>query len=35
MDRYEAVSGEFYRVETIKKRRYSGIDVVELGEDTR
>lgn len=35
LDRYVPFSGEFYRVETIKKRRYSGIDVAELGEDTR
>ena len=35
LDRYTVVSGEYYRVETIKKRRYGGVDVVELGEDTR
>lgn len=35
LDRFEPSSGEFYRVETIKKRRYSNVDVCELGEDTR
>jgi len=35
LDRYQPVSGEYYRVEAVKKRRYPGIDVVLLGEDTR
>jgi hypothetical protein len=35
LDRVEWTSGEFYQVETIKARRYEGMDVVELGEDTR
>jgi len=35
LDRIEWTSGEFYQVETIKARRYEGMDVVELGEDTR
>ena len=34
-DRYEPVSGEYYRAETIKTRRYNGIDVVGLAQDTR
>lgn len=35
-DRVVFVSGEaFYRVETKKKRRYSGVDVFTLGEDRR
>lgn len=34
-DRVLSSSGEYYRVETKKTRRYSGVDVVELGEDTR
>ena len=34
-DRYVASSGEFYRVETVKTRRYSGVHVLGLGEDTR
>ena len=35
LDRYQPVSGEYYRVEAVKTRRYPGIDVVLLGEDTR
>ncbi len=35
LDRYSPVSGEWYRVESIKTRRYKGVDVVVLGEDTR
>jgi hypothetical protein len=35
MDRLHLSTGEFYRVEAIKKRRYSGIEVVDVGEDTR
>ena len=35
LDRYRPFSGEYYRVETVRKRRFAGIDVVELGEDTR
>ncbi|RLI36471.1 hypothetical protein DRO66_05550 [Candidatus Bathyarchaeota archaeon] len=35
LDRYQPASGEYYRVEAVKKRRYPGIDVVLLGEDTR
>lgn len=35
LDRIEYSSGEFYKCETIKTRRYSGVDVVELSEDTR
>jgi len=35
LDRYQPASGEYYRVETIKTRRYSGVDVCELGEDRR
>lgn len=34
-DRFEPVSGEFYRVETFRKRRFSNVDIVELAEDTR
>ncbi len=34
-DRYQPVSGEYYRVESIKSRRFPGIDVCILGEDTR
>nr|BDD45810.1 hypothetical protein 9 [bacterium] len=34
-DRYEAVSGEYYWVETIKKRRYPSVVVCEIGEDRR
>ena len=28
-------SGEYFKVETIKKRRYQAVDVVELAQDTR
>lgn len=35
LDRFEPASGEYYRVETIKTRRYPGIDVGGLGKDTR
>jgi len=35
LDRYEPVSGEYYKVEEIKRRRFPGVDVVELSEDTR
>lgn len=35
LDRYITTSGEVYRIESIKKRRYKGVDVVVLGEDTR
>ena len=35
LDRFEPVSGEYYRVETIKTRRFPNIDVVELAQDTR
>lgn len=34
-DRHQPASGEYYRVEVIKKRRFSGVDVCELGEDHR
>jgi len=34
-DRYQSASGEYYRVEIIKKRRFDGVDVCELGEDHR
>ena len=34
-DRYQVSSGEYYRVETIAKRRYENIDVAIVGEDTR
>ena len=35
LDRYQPVSGEYYIVESIKTRRYPGVDVAILGEDTR
>lgn len=34
-DRYEAISGEFLEVESIKKRRYDGAWVCNVSEDTR
>ena len=35
LDRVRVSSSEVLRVETVKPRRYSAVDVVELGEDTR
>jgi len=35
LDRYQPESGEYYIVETVMKRRFSGIDVCKLGEDNR
>lgn len=34
-DRYQPVSGEYYKVETIKKRRFDNVWVCEISEDTR
>lgn len=35
LDRVWIDSSEYYRVESVKKRRYPGVDVLELGNDTR
>lgn len=35
LDRYSPSSGEYYKVESIKQRRFKGVDVVVLSEDTR
>ena len=35
LDRYQPVTGEYYRVEAVKSRRYPAVDLVLLGEDTR
>lgn len=35
LDRIRLTSTEYYRVETIKPRRYEGVNVFEIGEDTR
>lgn len=35
LDRIRLTSQEFFRVETIKPRRYQGVNVFEVGEDTR
>ena len=35
LDRYVPVSGENFRVDVIKKRRYPAVDVAELSKDTR
>ena len=35
LDRFEPTSGEYYLVESIRTRRFPGVDVVVLGEDTR
>jgi len=35
LDRFEPTSGEYYIVESIRTRRFPGVDVVVLGEDTR
>jgi hypothetical protein len=34
-DRYEPRSGEYYKIETIKKRRYDNVWVCQITEDTR
>jgi hypothetical protein len=34
-DRYEPVSGEYYVVESVKKRRFENVALLELKEDTR
>ena len=34
-DRYEAVSGEFYKVEVVNSYRYFNVDVCRISEDTR
>jgi len=35
LDRYYTASGEYYMVESVKQRRFIGVDVVILSEDTR
>jgi len=35
LDRYQPVSGEYYKVNKVLKRRYNGIDVCTLEEDNR
>jgi hypothetical protein len=35
LDRIRISSNIYYQVETVKPRRYNGVDVVELGEDSR
>jgi hypothetical protein len=35
MDRYVVASGDYWKVETIKKRRFNNVDVASLVEDTR
>lgn len=35
LDRYQPTSGEYYVVESIKPRRFAGVDVAILGEDNR
>jgi len=35
LDRFTPVSGEWYMITTVKRRRYDGIDVAELETDTR
>ena len=34
-DRYSPVSGEYYKVDEIKRREFDGVDVCHLSEDTR
>ena len=34
-DRIRLSSGDYFRVEAFKKRRYEGVNVVEIGYDTR
>jgi hypothetical protein len=35
LDRYQATSGEYYKVTSVKSRRFSGVDVLEIEEDNR
>ncbi len=35
LDRYQPFSGEYYKVERVLERRFSGVDVCELTEDNR
>lgn len=35
LDRIRLEKDEYYRVEAVKKRRYSAVDVIDVGEDTR
>ena len=35
LDRYQPVSGEYYKVETLAKRRFNNVVVATLSEDTR
>jgi len=35
LDRYQPMSGEYYKVNSVKKRRFPGVDVALLEEDTR
>ena len=35
LDRIRLSTGDYYRVEAKKRRRYQGVDVVEIGFDTR
>ncbi len=35
LDRYQPSSGEYYRVESIKTRKFPGVVVIKLGEDQR
>ena len=35
LDRYEPVSGEYYKIESIEKRQFANIDVCRISEDTR
>jgi hypothetical protein len=35
MDRYQAKSGEYYRIDTVITRQFTNVDVCELSQDTR
>lgn len=35
LDRYQPVSGEYYKVEVVEKRKFPGVDILHLAEDTR
>ena len=35
LDRYEPVSGEYYKVESVERRKFAGVDICSLSEDTR
>lgn len=35
LDRYQAASGEYYKIEEVESRKFDGVDVCHIAEDTR